>query len=69
MKRKDIIALREKPKAELEKLLAEHRADFEKLRMSHVAGKLKNVRSLHMTKKDIARFETVLATQSHTVKS
>ncbi len=69
MKRKEIIALREKSQADLEKLLAEHEAEFEKLRMSHVAGKLKNVRSMHLAKKDIARIMTNLSIMSRETKN
>ena len=66
MKRKEVIALREKSKVELEKLLMEREAEFEKLRMSHITGKLKNVRSMHIAKKDIARILTNMALKSRT---
>lgn len=57
MKAKEI---RKKTKEELEKLLAEKRKKLTQLRFDLAAGKVKNVREIRETKKDIARILTIL---------
>lgn len=52
--------LREKSIAELQKLLAENREKLRQLRFDLAAGKVKNIRLLKSTKRDIARILTLL---------
>lgn len=52
--------LRKKGKEELEKLLKEQREKLAKLKFDLSLGKLKNVREIKQTKKDIARILTIL---------
>jgi len=60
MKRKDIQALKEKPMAELEKLLHESRRTLLRLRFDLKAGKLKDIDEMRKVKKTIARILTFL---------
>jgi large subunit ribosomal protein L29 len=57
MKAKD---LRKKKKEELENLLKEKREKLAKLKLDLSLGKLKNVKEIKETKKDIAKILTVL---------
>jgi large subunit ribosomal protein L29 len=52
--------LRKKKKEELEKMLKEQREKLAKLKFDLSLGKLKNVREIRETKKDIARILTLL---------
>ncbi|MCD6528361.1 50S ribosomal protein L29 [bacterium] len=52
--------LRQKSKKELEKLLEEKREKLRSLRFDLVSGKVKNIREIRETKKDIARILTLL---------
>ena len=52
--------LRQKPEKELQKLLQELREKLRKLRFDLVSGKVKNVREIRQTRKDIARILTIL---------
>jgi large subunit ribosomal protein L29 len=52
--------LRKKSKEELEKILKEKRERLQKLRFDLSLGKLKNVREIRQTKKDIARILTII---------
>ncbi len=52
--------LRQKTKEELEKLLKENREKLRQLRFDLTAGKVKNVREIRKTKKEIARILTLL---------
>jgi large subunit ribosomal protein L29 len=52
--------LRKKSKTDLEKLLQERREHSRVLRFDLASGKLKNVREIGATKKDIARILTIL---------
>ena len=51
---------RQKDKSELQKLLQEKRERLLQLRFDLAAGKVKNVREIRKTKKDIARILTLL---------
>jgi large subunit ribosomal protein L29 len=52
--------LRKKKKEELEKMLKEQREKLAKLKFDLSLGKLKDVREIRETKKDIARILTIL---------
>lgn len=52
--------LRKKSKTDLEKLLQEGREHLRVLRFDLASGKIKNVREIGATKKDIARILTIL---------
>lgn len=52
--------LRKKSKTDLEKLLQERRERLRVLRFDLVSGKVKNVREIGATQKDIARILTIL---------
>lgn len=52
--------LRKKERGELEKLLKDLREKLAKLKFDLSLGKLKNVREIRQTKKDIARVLTIL---------
>jgi len=54
--------LRKKKKEELENLLTELKNKLAKLKFDLSLGKLKNVREIRETKKDIARILTILKT-------
>jgi large subunit ribosomal protein L29 len=53
--------LRKKSKEELEKILKEKREHLQKLKFDLSLGKLKNVKEIGQTKKDIARILTILS--------
>ena len=61
MKAKD---LRKKSKAELEKLLVSYQEKLQNLYFSLSSGKLKNVKEVRETKKDIARILTIIKQNS-----
>ncbi len=61
MKRKDIKELKNKPKVELEKMLRESRAELRKAMFDLNAGKLQNVRTLRVLRKQIARLMTFIS--------
>jgi len=52
--------LREKKIEELEKILKEKREKLKNLKLDLIQGKLKNVREIRETKRDIARVLTIL---------
>jgi len=52
--------LREKTKAQLEKILKEKREKLFKLKLDLAERKLKNFREIRKTKRDIARILTIL---------
>jgi large subunit ribosomal protein L29 len=52
--------LKQKPKGELEKALQDDREKLRQLRFDLSAGKVKNVRGIRQTKKDIARILTLI---------
>lgn len=52
--------LRKKSKEDLEKILKEKRERLRKLKFDLSLGKLKNVREIRKTKKDIARILTII---------
>jgi len=57
--------MRKKSKTQLQKLLSERREDLRSLRFALVSGKLKNVREIRETKKDIARILTIMEHITH----
>ena len=52
--------LRQKSIKELEKMVSEHREKLRQLRFDLASGKIRNVREIRKTKKEIARMLTVL---------
>jgi len=60
MKKKDIQELKIKSEAELGRLIKEDGEKLRALRFDLAAGKVKNVKTLHETKKAIARAKTFL---------
>ena len=61
MKRKEIIGqIKQKQPAELRKELAGYRDKIWSLKADLAAGKVKNVREMHVVKKTIARILTVM---------
>ncbi len=54
------VDLRKKTKNELQSLLREKREKLVKLRFDLTAGKVKNIKEISLTKKDIARILTIL---------
>lgn len=52
--------LRQKSKIELQKLLQDDREKLRQLRFDLAAGKVKNVREIRKTKKEVARIITLL---------
>ncbi|MFH1657107.1 MAG: 50S ribosomal protein L29 [bacterium] len=52
--------LRQKSKTELEKILKEYRDNLCQLYFNLVSGKVKNVKAVRQTKKNIARILTLL---------
>lgn len=56
--------LRQKSKAELQRLLEEQRAKLQNLRFNLASGKVKNIREIRATKKDIARILTITNSKS-----
>ena len=55
-----IIEIRQKSKLELQKLLQDSREKLRQLRFDLASGKVKNVREIRGTRKDIARILTLL---------
>lgn len=60
MKKSEIQELKNRSRAELEKLMKEARERLWALRMDLAAGKVKNIAELSGTKKKIARIQTIL---------
>ena len=56
----DLTELRQKSKAELQKLLQASQERLRQLRFDLAAGKIKNVREIRKIKKEIARILTLL---------
>ncbi|KKU86858.1 MAG: 50S ribosomal protein L29 [Candidatus Wildermuthbacteria bacterium RIFCSPHIGHO2_01_FULL_47_27] len=54
------VELRQKPEAELRKMLAENRDKLRQLYFDLAAGKVKNIREIRQRKKDVARMLTIL---------
>ena len=52
--------IKQKPQNELRKMLKEDREKLQQLHFDLVSGKVKNVRKIRQTKKDIARILTLL---------
>jgi len=59
-----ITEIRQKTKPELEKLLQDLQEKLRQLRFDLASGKVKNVREIRETKKDIARIFTILNPKS-----
>ncbi|NLU53634.1 MAG: 50S ribosomal protein L29 [Clostridiaceae bacterium] len=60
MKASELKMLREKTREELEKELAELKAELFKLRFQHATNQLENPMKLKEVKKDIARVKTII---------
>jgi len=56
--------LRFKPREELNQLLSESQKKLRELRFNLASGKIKNVRTIRILKKDIARILTILNEKS-----
>ena len=65
MKKREIEELKRKPEAELRKLLAEAREKLRILKFDLAAGKVKSVKDLHESKKEVARILTFLGGKAH----
>ena len=52
--------IRQKSKSELQNILKENREKLRELRFDLASGKVKNVREIHKSRKDIARILTIL---------
>jgi len=59
--------LRLKPDVELNQLLSESQKKLRELRFNLASGKVKNVRTIRVLKKDIARILTILGEKSQSV--
>lgn len=57
-----IAELRQKNKADLQKLMEEDREKLRQLRFDLAAGKVKNVKDVQKTRKEIARIMTLIKT-------
>ena len=57
--------LRQRSKEELEKVVNDLRKKLQELRFDLVSGKVKNVREIRKTRKEIARTLTILAEKQH----
>jgi len=55
-----IAELQQKTKEELERILADNRRKMRELRFKLATGKVKNIKIIHQTRKDIARILTIL---------
>lgn len=60
MKKKDIEQLKNKPVAELKKLLGERKEKLWQLRRDLTVGKVKNIREIRKIRKSIARILTFI---------
>ena len=52
--------LRKKPKLELQRMLASSQEKLRKLRFDLASGKVKNIRAIRESRKDIAKIFTIL---------
>jgi len=59
--------LRLKPEEELNQLLSESQKKLRELRFNLASGKVKNVRTIRILKKDMARILTILSERSQNV--
>jgi ribosomal protein L29 len=57
-----IAELRQKNKAELQKMMEEDKEKLRQLRFDLAAGKVKNVKDVQRTRKEIARIMTLIKT-------
>ena len=60
MKKKDIQELKNKPEAELERLIEEKSGELRVLRFDLAAGKVKDISKIRDARKTIARMKTFL---------
>ncbi len=60
MKKREVTELKNKPVPELEKLLREYEEQLRSLKFDLASGKVKNVTTLRVLKKNIARVLTFL---------
>jgi ribosomal protein L29 len=61
MKAKELAEAKNKPIIELEKNIEELKEKMKKLRFNLAAGKVKNIKEIRQTKKNIAQLLTLLA--------
>jgi large subunit ribosomal protein L29 len=59
MKKKQLQELKSKPKEELQKMLLDLRAKVWQYKQDLASGKVKNIKEIRATKKDIARILTI----------
>ena len=60
MKKKELQQLKNKPLPELQKRLKENRDKLWQLKVDLVSGKVKNVREIRVTRKNIAKILTLI---------
>lgn len=61
MKRKKFLEeIKGKAATELSKMAAERKTNLRALRFDLISGKVKNVKSIHSTRKEIARLKTLI---------
>jgi large subunit ribosomal protein L29 len=61
----NLIELRSKSEKELNETLSQLKRNLQSMKFELAAGKIKNVRLIHQTKKDIARILTILKEKQH----
>jgi large subunit ribosomal protein L29 len=64
MKKNDLVTMKKKPVAEIEKELHELRTKLVNLKFDLIAGKVKNIQEVHLVKKSIAQLLTILHERS-----
>ena len=69
MKRKEVEELKNKPLAELEKMLKDGRSRLRVLKFDLKAGKVKDVAELRSLRKDLARVLTFMNIEKKGIKS
>lgn len=61
MKKKDLLDLKAKSEAELEKFVQDNAKELSKIKTEFTFGRVKNVRSMKLLKTNIARAKTLLS--------
>ena len=65
MKKKDIQELKNKPDAELERLIQDDNEKLRVFRFDLAAGKVKDISKIREARKGVARMKTILTQRSH----
>jgi ribosomal protein L29 len=65
MKTREIQELKNKPDAELERMIEEGNAKLREFRFDLAAGKVKDISKIHETRKGVARMKTFLEQRKH----